>query len=165
MKIFTVAAAMLVLIAAPAHAQGKWRAGAPIPQSMHTITQTRDEAKTVLMLRALEAGLSIRVAEAQIAPASTPSRIADHGTMNAQAGVMATRPATAPDAAPTPVTCPSFHFSTTNQPRIAANSPRSTWAQRSGTSPSMRWAKLQVIDTWLATSIWLWAWRRGITTS
>ena len=59
-------------------------------------------------------------ASAQIEPASRPSRIADHGTMNAQAGVMATRPATAPDAAPTVVGWPSRIFSTSSQPRTPA---------------------------------------------
>jgi hypothetical protein len=38
----------------------------------------------------------------------------------AHEGVMATRPATAPDAAPTEVGLPSLSFSTTTQPMIAA---------------------------------------------
>ena len=49
-----------------------------------------------------------------------PSATAAHGATNAQAGVIATRPATAPDAAPRPVMCPSRIFSTTNQPPTAA---------------------------------------------
>src|SRR3954447_23937820 len=61
----------------------------------------------------------IPTAKAQITPASRPSRIADHGTRNAQAGVMATRPATAPEANPSEVARPSRNRSTRIQPRAA----------------------------------------------
>ena len=27
---------------------------------------------------------------------------------------------------------------------------------------SWHWAKIQIVDTWLASTVWLWAWRRGI---
>ena len=45
---------------------------------------------------------------------------ADHGTTNAQAGVIATRPATAPEAAPSVVAWPSRSLSTMSQPSSAA---------------------------------------------
>src|SRR3954449_5603596 len=61
----------------------------------------------------------IPTAKAQTTPATRPSRIADHGTRNAQAGVMATRPATAPEAKPSVVACPSRSRSTRIQPRAA----------------------------------------------
>ena len=55
-----------------------------------------------------------------MAPASRPRTIDAHGVMKPQAGVMATRPATAPEAAPTLVGLPSRNFSTTIQPPSAA---------------------------------------------
>ncbi|CAB4896027.1 unannotated protein [freshwater metagenome] len=45
---------------------------------------------------------------------------AAHGATNAQAGVIATNPATAPDATPSEVGWPSRTFSTINQPSAAA---------------------------------------------
>src|SRR6476659_940453 len=59
-------------------------------------------------------------ASGQIAPAIKPTKIAPIGVTAPQAGVMATSPATAPEAAPTPVTCPSLIFSTPSQARVAA---------------------------------------------
>src|SRR4051794_30227295 len=59
-------------------------------------------------------------ASAQTVPATRPSRIADHGTRKAQAGVIATRPETAPDAAPSVVGWPSRIRSTRSQPITAA---------------------------------------------
>src|SRR6478752_9176230 len=59
-------------------------------------------------------------ASAQTAPASRPSRIELSGVRNAQAGVIATRPATALDAAPTLVGRPSRIISTTNHANSAA---------------------------------------------
>src|SRR3954469_15752879 len=59
-------------------------------------------------------------ASAQSAPATKPRMIEPSGLTNPAAGVMATRPATAPDAAPSVVQRPSRNFSTTIQPIIAA---------------------------------------------
>src|SRR6476659_3068614 len=59
-------------------------------------------------------------ASGQIAPAINPTNIAPIGVTAPQAGVMATSPATAPDAAPTPVTCPSLTFSTASHASVAA---------------------------------------------
>src|SRR5664279_4310503 len=59
-------------------------------------------------------------ASAQTEPAIRPSRIAVSGVRNAHAGVMATRPATAPEAAPTLVGRPSRIFSTISQAHSAA---------------------------------------------
>src|SRR5664279_1354102 len=59
-------------------------------------------------------------ASSQTAPAIRPSRIEVSGVRNAQAGVIATRPATAPEAAPTLVGRPSRSFSTTSQAPMAA---------------------------------------------
>src|SRR5690554_6376343 len=59
-------------------------------------------------------------ASAHNTPETTPRRSAHPGDRLAQAGVIATSPATAPDAAPTEVALPSLSFSTTSQPRIAA---------------------------------------------
>src|SRR5580765_6121050 len=64
-------------------------------------------------------------ASAQTAPASMPSRIELSGVRNAQAGVIATRPATAPDAAPTLVGRPSRIISTTSHANSAA--PVANW--------------------------------------
>ncbi|MEY4279867.1 MAG: hypothetical protein RL313_130 [Actinomycetota bacterium] len=50
------------------------------------------------------------------------------GSTNAQAGVIATSPATAPDAAPRDVACPLRIFSKQIQPRRAA--PAATWVLR-----------------------------------
>src|SRR5947209_6061234 len=58
-------------------------------------------------------------ATAQTAPATRPSTTAAHGWMKPQAGVMATRPATAPEEAPTIVGFPLIH-STMIQPSRAA---------------------------------------------
>src|SRR5215470_11214491 len=55
-----------------------------------------------------------------MAPAARPSTIAAQGSMNAQAGVMATRPATAPEATPKVVGLPVRYRSTTIQPPAAA---------------------------------------------
>src|SRR4051794_19327568 len=62
----------------------------------------------------------MRTASEQSAPAMKPSTIEPSGLTNPAAGVMATRPATAPDAAPRVVQRPSRNFSTTTQPIIAA---------------------------------------------
>src|SRR5690554_1683779 len=59
-------------------------------------------------------------ARAHRAPATRPRRRARPGLRLAQAGVMATRPDTAPEAAPTDVALPSLSFSTTSQPSTAA---------------------------------------------
>ncbi len=60
------------------------------------------------------------VARAQTAPAMRPMAIEPAGETKPQAGVMATRPATAPEAAPRVVAFPSRIFSTNNQPSRAA---------------------------------------------
>src|SRR4051812_42187904 len=62
----------------------------------------------------------MRTASEQSAPAMKPSAIEPIGLTKPAAGVMATRPATAPDAAPSVVGFPSRNFSTTIQPSIAA---------------------------------------------
>src|SRR6185312_15225968 len=49
-----------------------------------------------------------------------PTAIAPIGVTAPQAGVMATRPVMAPEAAPTPVTWPSLNFSTASQASVAA---------------------------------------------
>src|SRR5690348_2764659 len=59
-------------------------------------------------------------ASAQTAPATRPSSVAAHGVMKPQAGVMATRPATAPEEEPTIVGFPSRIHSTMIQPSSAA---------------------------------------------
>src|SRR5690349_11300306 len=56
----------------------------------------------------------------QTAPAIAPRMIAPTGVTAPQAGVIATSPVMAPDAAPTPVTWPSLNFSTAIQARVAA---------------------------------------------
>src|SRR6478609_11295193 len=56
----------------------------------------------------------------QTAPAIAPRMIAPTGVTAPQAGVIATRPVIAPDAAPTPVTWPSLTFSTASQASVAA---------------------------------------------
>src|SRR3954470_24546545 len=56
----------------------------------------------------------------QTAPAIAPRMIAPTGVTAPQAGVIATRPVMAPEAAPTPVTWPSLTFSTAIQARVAA---------------------------------------------
>ncbi len=48
-----------------------------------------------------------------------PTKIAPIGETEAQAGVMATRPATAPEAAPTVVNLPCWIFSAASQPITA----------------------------------------------
>ena len=53
-------------------------------------------------------------------PATAPRAIAPSGLTFAPDGVMATRPAMAPDAAPSVVAALSRTTSTTSQPRIAA---------------------------------------------
>src|SRR6202008_3310080 len=57
---------------------------------------------------------------AHTAPASTPIASAPQVSTNAQAGVIATRPATTPDAAPRLVAWPSRSRSISSQPSIAA---------------------------------------------
>src|SRR5688572_23254521 len=61
----------------------------------------------------------------------TPSRMAGAGVMKPQAGVIATRPATAPDEAPTMVGLPLIH-STMIQPSTPA--PVATWVLRNATA-------------------------------
>ena len=53
-------------------------------------------------------------------PAMAPTRIAPIGVTEEQDGVIATRPATTPDAAPSEVACPSRIFSVASQPSAAA---------------------------------------------
>src|SRR3954469_17985055 len=55
-----------------------------------------------------------------MAPATKPRMIAPTGVTEPQAGVIATKPVIAPDAAPTPVTWPSLNFSTASQASVAA---------------------------------------------
>ena len=55
-----------------------------------------------------------------MAPAIAPRMIAPTGVTAPHAGVIATSPVIAPDAAPTPVTWPSLIFSTAIQDRVAA---------------------------------------------
>src|SRR5882757_6798607 len=59
------------------------------------------------------------IANAQPPPASTPMRIEPIGLTNPAAGVIATKPATAPDAAPNVVGLPYLSFSTKIQPSKA----------------------------------------------
>src|SRR5882762_9602529 len=59
-------------------------------------------------------------ARAHRAPAITPIAMPPSGLTNAQAGVIATSPATAPDAAPTVVGLPSRICSTSSQPNTPA---------------------------------------------
>src|SRR5665811_1677364 len=54
------------------------------------------------------------------APTVMPSTMPQNGVRMLHAGVIATRPATAPDAAPIDVDLPSLNFSTTIQPMIPA---------------------------------------------
>src|SRR4051794_4199620 len=63
------------------------------------------------------------------APVTSPSTIAHVGVRMLQAGVIATRPATAPDAAPIDVGLPSRYLSTTSQPRIPAAGAASVFTQ------------------------------------
>src|SRR6185503_15362875 len=56
-----------------------------------------------------------------MAPAIRPRMIAPTGVTDPHAGVMATSPVIAPEAAPTPVTWPSLIFSTAIQDRVAAH--------------------------------------------
>src|SRR6201999_240945 len=60
------------------------------------------------------------MAQQQRPPASRPSTIAAQGAMNAQAGVIATRPAAAPEAIPRGVGFPTRSRSTSSQPPAAA---------------------------------------------
>ena len=76
-----------------------------------------DDVERVVVTRACT---SDPTASAQTAPAKMPSRIEVSGVRKAQAGVMATRPATAPEAAPTLVGRPSRILSTTSQAPNAA---------------------------------------------
>src|SRR5688572_4698462 len=64
--------------------------------------------------------LSPEQAQRQTTPAMTPIAMAPIGPTQPQAGVMATRPATAPEAAPSIVGEPLVIHSTNNQPRVAA---------------------------------------------
>src|SRR6478752_9388501 len=59
------------------------------------------------------------IAHAQTAPVMRPMKIEPTGLTKAHAGVMATSPATAPDAAPRPVAFLCNSFSTINQPTRA----------------------------------------------
>src|SRR5450631_4514337 len=59
-------------------------------------------------------------AQKQITPAATPMTIAPPGSTKPEAGVMATRPATAPDAAPSTEGLPLAIHSANIQPRAAA---------------------------------------------
>src|SRR5215468_1726549 len=59
-------------------------------------------------------------ASAQIMPAAAPTAIEPSGLTKPAQGVIATSPATAPDAAPSVVDLPYFSFSTTIQPSSAA---------------------------------------------
>ena len=58
-------------------------------------------------------------ASEQRIPAMKPITTAAQGATNAHAGVIATRPETAPDAAPNDVACPLRIFSTKSQPITA----------------------------------------------
>src|SRR3954447_21180173 len=76
------------------------------------------------------------IARAQTAPATTPRTIAQPGVRMLQAGVIATRPATAPDAAPIEVGLPSLIFSTTSQPMVAAAGAARVLTQARAATPS-----------------------------
>ena len=60
------------------------------------------------------------VAKQQTAPAARPITIDPTGLTKPHAGVIATRPATAPEAAPSVVEWPSRNYSVMIQPRSAA---------------------------------------------
>src|SRR3954466_6504197 len=57
-------------------------------------------------------------------PPARPMTMAARLFTNPHAGVMATRPATAPEAAPSVVACPVLSFSTTTQPNSPAQAAR-----------------------------------------
>ena len=59
-----------------------------------------------------------------------------NGVRMLQAGVIATRPATAPDAAPIEVAFPSLMRSTISQPSVAAAGAASVLIQASAATPS-----------------------------
>ena len=54
---------------------------------------------------------------------------------NPAQGVMATRPATAPEAAPSVVACPLFSRSTTSQPSMAAEAARNVFMMAEAAMP------------------------------
>src|SRR5436190_11347086 len=63
-------------------------------------------------------------AKKQIAPATSPMRIAGIGPTNPDAGVIATSPATAPDAAPSTLALPRARYSARHQVSVAAAAAR-----------------------------------------
>src|ERR1700722_19227971 len=64
--------------------------------------------------------LRLVAAQKQPTPAATPMTIAPPGNTKPEAGVIATRPATAPDAAPSTEGLPLAIHSANNQPMAAA---------------------------------------------
>src|SRR5690606_2466219 len=72
----------------------------------------------------------------QIMPAARPTTIAPSGPTVPQAGVMPTRPATAPDAAPSAEGLPLLIASTTVQPTIAAEVARMVLMKARAAVPS-----------------------------
>src|SRR4051794_34996005 len=84
-----------------------------MPPTRWTPTTSSESSKPNLYFRP--------TAHAHAMPTTTPRTIEPTGLSDPQAGVIATRPATAPDAAPTLVGLPSRSFSGSNQPRMAAH--------------------------------------------
>lgn len=74
-----------------------------MPPTRWTPTTSSESSKPNLYLRL--------IAAAQAAPAITPMAMAPSIDTEPQAGVMATRPATAPEAAPSVVNAPCLIFS------------------------------------------------------
>src|SRR5689334_19265670 len=83
-----------------------------MPPTRWTPTTSSESSKPNLNLS--------EMASAQTAPAMRPIAMAPIGLTKPHAGVMATRPATAPDAAPSVVGLPNLSCSTSSQPRTAA---------------------------------------------
>src|SRR5690242_12160822 len=81
-----------------------------MPPTMCTPTTSSESSYPNLYLRP--------TAQAQTTPAATPISSAPRGESEPQLGVIATSPATMPEAAPSEVACPSRNRSTSNQPRV-----------------------------------------------
>src|SRR5579883_1230529 len=82
------------------------------PPKKWTPMTSRESSRPIRYLRL--------TARAQTAPATSPITVAPRRFTKPQAGVMATRPATAPEAAPRVVDLPPFSFSTAIQDSSAA---------------------------------------------
>src|SRR5690606_27495894 len=85
-------------------------------------------------------GLRVTTAQRQANPATSPRTIAPTVPTNPAAGVMATRPATAPDAKPSRLAWPRASFSPRPQARAAAAGAvmvfRNAWAATPSAAPA-----------------------------